>query len=97
MAIGTRRHQGFSIPIKDLPLAHQPESRVPRREEEATTIEDQWDAKDGSEAKDAPGAQERREVQSQTGPQGISGSSLVASRVHRLTGSGDSLPPRDDI
>ena len=30
------------------------------------------DAKDGSEAKDAPGAKERREVQSQTGPQGIS-------------------------
>ena len=42
MAIGTRRHQGFSIPIKDLPLAHQPESRVSRREEEATTREDQW-------------------------------------------------------
>ena len=44
MAIGTRRHQGFSITIKDLPLAHQPEPRVSRREEEATTIEDQWGA-----------------------------------------------------
>ena len=48
-------------------------------------------------AKDAPGAKERREVQSQTGPQGISGSSLVESRVHRLTGSGYGIPTCDDL
>ena len=39
----------------------------------------------------------RKGTRSTSGPQGISGSSLVESRVHRLTGSGYGIPTGDDF